>query len=162
MTFDDSEGDEGYAINPAGFVAQGVSQGLSGRQIISLLRDNGVRIANQTAYRLIGEVREAIANRETIQGLPTDRLPTGGEYAWWVTNRRGFSTQVLVLTRDRATGLIGSTVSSYTTRDAHTIDEALQNKLADWEDLTGAEGEYEDQQLLGMLPWNIFQMGPEE
>lgn len=160
MTLDG--GDESdFLINPAGIVARGVAEGLSANQISKSLRDNGAGLRRSTVLKLVGEVRAAIANRESVASMPTNRLPTGDEYARWVTNRRGYSTQLKVITRDKATGLIGSTVSSYTTTQQHTIDEAIANTVADWEDLTGSEGQYEDQQLLGVLPWNIFEMGPE-
>ena len=120
----------------------------------------GVR--DSTVYQTIGEVRAAIANREVVAGLDPSVMPAPGDYAKWTTNRRGYSTQFLVVTRDKATGLIGTTVSSYTTRDQHSIDVALQVKMGDWQTLTDEGGEYEDQQLLGMIPYNIFEMGPAE
>lgn len=161
MTFDDGVPESDFIINPAQFVAQGVAEGLSGRSIINALQDAGAGMRTSVVYKLIGEVRAAIANRPDVQAIPTDQLPSAEQYAPWQTNRRGYSTQLTVLTRDRTTGLIGTTTTSYTTRDPHTIDEAIQNKLADWEELTDAEGSYEDQQLLGMLPNNIFAMGPD-
>lgn len=149
-----------YLINPAGIVARGVSEGLSANKIVAALRDAGAGMRRQTVLQMVGEVRAAIANRPMVAGMRTDTLPTGDQYAKWTTARQGYSTQMQILTRDRGTGLIGSTVTSYTTDQAHTIDEAIANKLADWEDLTEAGDQYEDQQLLGIVPWNIFEMGP--
>ena len=154
-------GDTGPILwNPAGVVARGVTEGMSGRQIISALRDAGMGIRDSVVYRMVGEVRAAIANREHVATLPTDQLPDATDYAQWTTNRSGYSTQLLVFTRDRETGLIGSTVSSYTTADPHTIDEAIAAKQSDWEDLTATGSEYEDEQYLGVVPFNLFVMGP--
>lgn len=147
--------------NPAGLIARGVNEGLSGRQIISSLRDAGMGIRDSVVYRTIGEVRAAIANREHVAGLPTNVLPSAEDYSPWSTARTGYATQLLVFTRDRETGLIGSTVSTYTTQDPHTIDEAIAAKQADWEDLTESGNDYEDQQYLGVVPFNIFAMGPQ-
>ena len=161
MTPNEPIGTEGWAVNPAMIIARGIEEGLSGRAIIGALQNAGVGLRWSTVYRTIGEVRAAIANREMVAGMPTNRLPTGDEYAKWTTNRTGYSTQMLVVTRDRTTGLIGTSTSSYTTRDQHTIDEALQNKLADVEQMAEGSDTFGDQQILGVVPWNIFQMGPE-
>lgn len=152
--------DEGFVINPAQIVAQGVSEGLSGRQIIKALRDNGAGRRDSVVYKMIGEIRAAIANRPIAQGLPTNQLPTGDQYAKWTTARRGYSTQMKIVTRDKNSGLIGTSMTSYTTTDPHTIDEAIANKMADLEDAAEEGNSGEDQQLLGVLPWNIFEMGP--
>jgi hypothetical protein len=154
-------GGGGTLWNPAGVVARGVSEGLSGRQIIAALRESGMGLREATVRRMIGETRAAIANRPLVGGLDTSILPGPEHYAQWTTNRRGYSTQMLVMTRDTATGIIGEQVSSYTTSDPHTIDEAMAAKLADFQDeeIIGDSGT--GQQLLGVMPWNIFQMGPE-
>lgn len=161
MTSIEPPGESNFIINPAQIVARGVAEGLSANKIGKALQDAGAGFRRQTVLRMVSEVRAAIANRPMVAAMDTDRLPTGDQYARWTTARRGFSTQMLVVTRDRETGLIGTSVSSYTTGAAHTIDEAIQNKLSDWEDLTETGDQYEDQQLLGVVPWNIFQMGPE-
>lgn len=150
-----------FTINPAQIVARGVAEGMSANAIGRSLQEAGAGFRRQTVLRMVSEVRAAIANRPMVAAMPTDRLPTGDEYARWTTARRGFSTQMLIVTRDRETGLIGTAKSSYTTGSAHTIDEAIQNKLQDWQDLTETGDQYEDQQLLGIVPWNIFEMGPE-
>lgn len=152
-------GDAGPIIwNPAGIIAKGVTEGLSGRQIIQALRDAGMGLRDAVVYRTIGEVRAAIANRETIAQINTSILPSPDQYAQWSTARNGYSTQLLIFTRDRETGLIGETVSSYTTTDPHTPDEAIAAKQADWEDLTESGSEYDDQQYLGAVVYNLFQM----
>lgn len=153
-------GTGGNIWNPAGIVARGVAEGMSGRQIIAAMREAGAGVRDATARRMIGEVRASIANREHVAGMDTSKLPNANDYAQWTTNRTGYSTQLLVFTRDRETGLIGSTVSSYTTLDPHTPDEAIAAKQADWEDLTDTGNEYEDQQYLGAVPFNLFAMGP--
>lgn len=150
----------GIIWNPAGVVARGVSEGMSGRQIIASMRAGGMGLRDSTVYKMIGEVRAAIANREHVAGLNTSILPSATDYAKWQTARTGFSTQLLIVTRDRETGLIGTTVSSYTTLDPHTPDEAIAAKQADWEDLTETGNDYEDQQYLGAVPYNLFAMGP--
>lgn len=160
MPSDDDEGG-GFVINPAQIVARGVAEGLSASKIVGLLQDNGAGMRRQTVYRMVSEVRAAIANRPMVQGMPTDRLPTGDEYTKWTTARTGYSTQILMVTRDRETGLIGTSMTSYTTRDPHSIDVALQTKLGDFEEQFGEGGNYEDQQLLGAIPFNIFEMSPE-
>lgn len=152
---------EGVLWNPAGVVARGVSEGMSGRQIIAALREAGMGLRDATVRKMIGETRAAIANRPMVGGLDTSLIPSAENYAKWSTNRTGYSTQLLVMTRDQSTGIIGETVSSYTTAEPHTIDEAIAAKLADFsdEEIIGDSGN--NQQLLGAIPWNIFQMGPE-
>jgi len=152
-------GESGGAIwNPAGVVARGVSEGMSGRQIIAALRDAGMGLRDATVRKMIGETRAAIANRPLVGGLDTSALPNGSDYAKWSTNRTGYSTQLLMMTRDVSTGIIGETVTAYTTADPHTIDEAIAAKLADFsdEEIIGDSGN--NQQLLGAIPWNIFEM----
>lgn len=157
--FDPEETD--FLINPAQIVARGVAEGMSANQISQSLKDAGAGLRRQTVLRMVGEVRAAIANRPQVQAMATNVLPTGDQYARWTTNRRGYSTQMIALMRDRQTGLIGTQLTSYTTRAQHTIDEAIQAKLGDMMDYTETGASGEDQQLLGILPWNIFEMGPE-
>lgn len=156
-----SSSGDGFIINPAQIVASGVSQGLSGRSIIKLLRDNGAGRRDSVVYKMIGEIRAAIDNRPMVQGMSTNVLPTGDQYAKWTTARTGYSTQMKLVTRDRDTGLIGTSMTSYTTRDPHTIDEAIANKMADLEVAFEGDDAYDNQDVLGVLPWNIFEMGPE-
>jgi hypothetical protein len=92
--------------------------------------------------------------------MDTSLMPRADQYAPWQTARTGYSTQLLVVTRDRETGAIGTSVSSYITADPHTPDEAIAAKEADWEEMTATGNEYDDQQYLGAIPYNLFAMGP--
>jgi hypothetical protein len=150
--------EEQITWNPASVVARGVAEGMSGNAIVRALQQAGMGVNRGTVFKMIGQVRAAIANREHVATMPTDQLPAARDYATWTTSREGFSTQLLVFTRDRETGIIGSQVSSYTTLDPHSPDEAIAAKQADWLDLTAQGSEYEDQQYLGAIPYNLFQM----
>jgi hypothetical protein len=129
----DAGGGSEIIWNPAGIVARGVTSGLSGRQIITELQQAGLGVRTSVVYRMIGEVRAAIANREGVAAMDTSLMPRADQYAPWQTARTGYSTQLLVVTRDRETGAIGTSVSSYITADPHTPDEAIAAKEADWE-----------------------------
>jgi hypothetical protein len=160
VTFED-EGEAPPIINPLPFIAQGVSEGMSANAIQRALQAAGAGINRQTLLRVVGEVRAAIANRPIAQSINTSTLPTGDQYTKWTTNKRGYSTQMRGVFKDKETGLISLHTTSYTSKLPHTIDTAIANKMSDLEDFAEAGNSGEDLTLIGVIPWNIFEMGPE-
>jgi hypothetical protein len=79
----DTEGIGATRSQLGSLVSQGLSEGLSGRTMLSVLQENGLGVRRGDFYDLLGEVRAAQSMGETWSSLPLDLVPDESVATVW-------------------------------------------------------------------------------
>ena len=148
---------------PAGSAAQwalaAIQDGLSASAGLSRYRSQGGRIANETWYKLTGELQATLAAREGVYNEPVNRIPTASEIQRWTTQKaKGYIQQVEVLARDRDTGEIISIPYSLTGRTLRSRASAIKAALSVY---AGEQAKRYNQQVLGAVYSGTYEAVPE-
>jgi hypothetical protein len=64
-------------------ISAGLAEGLSGRAMLSAIRESGAAIRDSSFYELVGEVRASQARAEPWSHMPLDQLPTSDMVQDW-------------------------------------------------------------------------------
>jgi hypothetical protein len=73
----------------------GLSEGLSGADMLGQFRDAGLGMQTQRFYSLLGEIRDTDTMREGLAGLDPALTPEAGSFADWTTSRaEGYLYQI--------------------------------------------------------------------
>lgn len=154
--------DEGVNVgNPAGFIADRIREGVNANRALQEFQGAGGGMRRQSWYRLYGEVRDSIARSPEASSLDPGATPTGAQYGTWAMGRGGqFATQVNIMFRDKASGVVGSAPYTHISDEEHTPDEAIAAGI-DLYSNDDAASRY-DQQILGGIVTNVWQTIPFE
>lgn len=141
----------GSTANRYPFVLKGVSEGLSGRQILGALREQGMGLRTQTFYRWLGQAKQELAAEPGIVGLESDQYPATDDIAAWptTTGREGYLHIVEYSTKNRITGEVETKTISIFNDELLTRGEAESTAE---EIIRSNEAEYPEYQTLG---WSL-------
>jgi len=142
------------------YALDAIQKGLSAREGLQAFREAGGRIANQTWFKLTGELQAMLAEREGVLDEPHNRIPTASEIKrWGTTNAKGFIQQVEVLARDRETGQIISIPFSHTAKTLRSRRAVLKDALSVYSD---DNAQRYNQSILGAVYTGTYEAVPEE
>jgi hypothetical protein len=145
-------------LNAAQWALMAVQEGMSAREGLGAYREAGGRIANQSWFRLTGEIQRALADREGIYDEPLNLRPVASEIRTWSTAKaRGYIQQVEVLVREKATGQIISVPFSVQGRALVSRRNAIKQALDVYSDDNAKKY---DQQVLGAIYTGTYQAVP--
>jgi len=145
-------------FNIAQWALQAVQGGLSARQGLAEFREAGGRVANQTWYRVTGEIQATLAAREGIYDEPLNLRPVAQEIQTWTTAKaRGYIQQVEVLVREKATGQIISVPFSVQGRSLVSRRNAIRQALDVYSD---DNAKRYNQQILGAVYTGTYEARP--
>lgn len=145
-------------LNAAQWALLSVQEGWSARQGLAAYREAGGRLANQSWYRLVGEIQSSLADREGIYDEPLNLRPVASEIRTWTTAKaRGFIQQVEVLVRDRGTGQIISVPFSVQGKRLVSRRNAIQQALDVYSD---DNAKRYNQQVLGAVYTGTYEARP--
>lgn len=146
-------------LNPVQWALNAVEEGLSARAGLTRFREAGGHVANETWYRLTGEVQAMLASREGIYNEPVHLIPTAEEIQRWTTQTaHGYIQQVEILVRDRETGEVFSAPFSGTGRTLRSRRSVLDEALSVYSD---DNAKRYNQQILGAVYTGTYQAVPE-
>jgi hypothetical protein len=146
-------------VTPAQYALASILQGQSANQGLTAYRESGGHIANQTWYRLRGELEATIAAREGVYNEPQHLRPVAAEIQAWSTPKaKGYVQQVEVLVRERETGTVISVPYSAMSSILRSRQAIVREALSVYSD-TNAE-KY-NQQILGAVYTGTYQATPE-
>lgn len=149
----------GDPLAPAGFLSKAFRQGTNATQALNSFRDAGGSIKTQTWYRLAGEVRSALTNRDVVGGLRPDRLPTDDAFTQWSAGRAGTRMyQVDVLVRNKQFDTVYRAPFSFVTDKVITPQRAVAQAIA----LYAAHAEKYDEVVHGGVVTGLYEMGATE
>jgi hypothetical protein len=147
-------------LNAAQFALAAVQEGLSARAGLGAYRESGGKIANETWYRLVGEIQASLADREGIYDEPIDEVPYAHQIKTWTTAKaKGYIQQVEVIVREKSTGQIISVPFSVTGHKLVTRRQAMQQALDIYSD---ENAQKYDQQILGAVYSGTYHARPKE
>jgi hypothetical protein len=145
-------------LNAAQWALLAVTEGWSATAGLDRYRAEGGHMANQTWYRMFGEIQRTVADRGGTYNEPVNLRPVASEIKTWTTAKAsGYIQQVEVLVRDRATGQIISVPFSVTGRSLVSRANALQQALDVYSDDNAKKY---DQQVLGAVYTGTYQAVP--
>jgi hypothetical protein len=145
-------------LNAAQWALLSVQEGWSARQGLQAYRDAGGRLANQSWYRLVGEIQASLADREGIYDEPLNLRPVASEIKTWSTAKaKGYIQQVEVLVRDKGTGQIISVPFSVQGRSLVSRRNAISQALDVYSD---DNAERYNQQVLGAIYTGTYEARP--
>lgn len=145
-------------LNAAQWALLAVQEGQSAREGLAAYREAGGRIANQSWFRLTGEIQRALADREGIYDEPLNLRPVASEIRTWSTAKaRGYIQQVEVLVREKNTGQIISVPFSVQGRALVSRRNAIKQALDVYSDDNAKKYE---QQVLGAIYTGTYQAVP--
>lgn len=145
-------------LNAAQWALLAVTEGWSATAGLDRYRAEGGHMANQTWYRLFGEIKSSIDNRAGTYNEPLNLRPTASEIQTWTTAKAtGYIQQVEVLVRDRGTGQIISVPFSVTGRALVSRANALRQALDVY---TSDNAKKYNQQVLGAIYTGTYQAIP--
>lgn len=152
--------DEGVNVgNPAGFIADQIRSGVNATNALEGFREAGGGMRRQSWFRLYGEVADSIARSPEAAALDPAAYPDAENYGEWAAGQGGqYATQVNIMIRDRASGVVGSAPYTHITDDPHTPDEAIAAGVDLYSNDDAAQ-RY-DQQILGGVVTGIWQTIP--
>lgn len=146
-------------LNAAQWALLAVQEGWSATAGLDRYRAEGGHMANQTWYRLYGEIQGSVADRSDVMNQPLNLRPVASEIKTWSTkNATGYVQQVEVLVRERATGQIISVPFSVTGRSLVSRANALQQALDVYSDDNAKKY---NQQVLGAVYTGTYQAVPQ-
>jgi len=137
-----------------------IEEGWSATAGLNRFRAEGGHIANATWYKLTGELRANIGDRERVMNAPMNRIPTADEIKDWTTkSAKGYVQQVEVLIRDKTTGEVISVAYSRMGKTLISRNGVIKEAL----DTYGGENakRYPWQRILGAVYTGTYQAIPE-
>lgn len=141
---------------PAGLLLNALSEGLSATKALSNFREAGGSIRTQTWYKLAGEVRAAVANRDVVTGLDPTLLPRDEHFTPWSAGSEGqFLYQVEVPYRDVESGEVFRAPYSVITNRVLSPQDAIDEAL----DVYADNAEKYGQKILGGILVGLYAMG---
>lgn len=151
--------DVGNKALPA-LMRQGLSEGLSGNQMLQGLRSIGISISTQRFYGLLGEINATSAMHEGVAGLDLNAELTEENFAPWTTARaNGYLYQIRAYFQsvDPVTGQIIRTFKPFDVRSSSILRgyEAIAQAM-DYIPLGGDVGS--DGSLVGLEITGLFHM----
>ena len=130
-------------ISVSAFVRGLIEEGIGVAEGRDLMRSYGMRMSNQAFSNLYGDVRSIIANRDQLQGLDYNALPSGDVYRPWAAGTPNeYATFVHVQYRLPGSDEVQTVFRTYVTSDPHTPSEAEQYAIAEVENLSGTTGSF--------------------
>lgn len=146
-------------LNAAQWALLAVTEGWSATAGLDRYRAEGGHIANQTWYRMFGEIQHSLSDRAGAYNEPLNLRPVAAEIKTWTTKRAtGFIQQVEVLVRDKATGQVISVPFSVTGKTLVSRRNALQQALSVYSDENATKY---NQTVLGAIYTGTYQAVPE-
>jgi hypothetical protein len=143
----------------AQFALASILQGQSANAGLSAFRQSGGHVANETWYRLRGELEAMVAAREGIYNEPQHLRPTAQEIQQWsTTNAKGYVQQVEVLVRERETNTVISVPYSAMSNLLRSRQAIVREALSVYSD---SNAEKYNQQILGAVYTGTYQAVPE-
>jgi hypothetical protein len=127
-----------YAPHRESFVGLGMSQGLSGREMLRVTREAGYRVSDRLMYRAMTAVRAGVADTRQIKsrsranrgtGIDLYKVPSRSQFNTWEgTRRRGYLYRFRTFWENVDARLGGYDVikSTYTTRTVLVSTELLK------------------------------------
>lgn len=139
----------GEPFNVGSFIAQAIDEGLSMRAARDLFRAQGMQMANQSFASMYAQVRDAIGEREAIQGIDYEAIPDPAVYGRWSAGRGDqFATFVTSYVRPLGERDVEERFYLHLTDDPHTAADAVR----------AAERFYTDEALVGdSLQGGVYQ-----
>lgn len=143
----------------AQYALDAIQKGLTASEGLQVFRQAGGKIANETWYKLTGEIQAVLAEREGVLDEPLNRVPTAGEIRQWTTTgAKGFIQQVEVLVRDKETGQVMSVPFSHTGKTLRSRRAVLKDALSIYSD---DNAKRYNQSILGAVYTGTYQAVPE-
>ena len=141
----------GSTANRYPLVLKGVTEGLSGNQILRQLRDAGLGLRTQTFYRWLGQAKAELSANLDVVGLESHQRPPRSAISAWptTTDREGYLHIVEYTTKSRITGFTETKTISVFSKELLTRGEAEATAA---EIIRENEAEYPEFQTLG---WSL-------
>ncbi len=115
----------------AGFISRAITAGMSQRGAMAAAREAGASFADARFRSLWRTTSNAIARRGEVMGLPGHRRPGEDLFTAWPTRKgTGWSYQVTVTVRDRATGMVMTMPSMVTYDRRVSVNKAINDATA--------------------------------
>lgn len=138
-----------------------VKRGQSGRAGLLAARAEGVQVRDATWFRLVGEVRRALANQIGEASAPLNRRPIGQEISTLSTKvAKGFVQYVDVYVRDRASGIVARRYFAVRSPTLLTRQAVIGRALTSFTTFTAGPDASYAEQVLGAIYTATYQMQP--
>jgi hypothetical protein len=145
-------------LNAAQWALLAVTEGWSATAGLDRYRAEGGHMANQTWYRLFGEIKSSIDNRASTYNEPVNLRPVAGEIRVWETKRAtGYIQQVEVLVKPRGENEVISVPFAVSGRTLVSRANALKQALDVY---TSDNAKKYNQQVLGAIYTGTYQAIP--
>lgn len=143
----------------------GYSEGMSGREMLTLFRANGIAISNSAYWQMAADVRGGIANVKTVGGLDLGAIPGADAFAVWEKTRQSgylYKFQAIFTRPGLEPGSIETITrwwnySSYRPQSIgdvlYTVTDQINNPPPD------TQQEY-DETFVGLQLANLYRMEP--
>lgn len=139
-----------------------VSEGMSARSGLRAFRAGGGRVQDSTWFRIVAEVRRAVAERLDEAQRPLNRRPRGDEISVMTTQRRtGFWQEVQIFARSKETGEVYATPFVLRGQGLLTRQAVIDFALAEWEAGSSGTPNPDDDQVLGAAYVQTLELSPE-
>lgn len=118
--------DAAASLDAGAFMAQAANEGLGVVAARNAMRESGISMSNATFSRMYGEIREAIAGRDALQGLDYGAIPPGETYTDWAVGAEGdYATFVTSYVRVPGQSDLEQRFYIYRSDQPHTPQEAI-------------------------------------
>jgi hypothetical protein len=144
-------------------ISQGLSEGLSGRAMLSAIRESGAAIRDSSFYQLVGEVRASQAMAESWSQAPLDQIPSSELVQEWhggATDKYLSRVYMYVRTSEAGEFAIERRGISILTNELISPEDAL-SMAQDLYDENADSDKYADEQFMGASFGGVYhQVGP--
>lgn len=140
-----------------------VKQGLSGRAGLAAARAAGVKIQDSTWFQMVGLARSSLAAQIDEITKPLGARPGQHEINGFETTKaRGYLHYIDVIVKDRETGVVSARPYAVKSGSLLRRGQAIKRGLEAFQAAIDLNpGEY-DEQVLGAVYTNTYQMVPKE
>lgn len=144
-------------------ISQGLAEGMSGRAMLSAIRETGSAVRDSSFYQLVGEIRASQAMAEKWGTAPLDQVPSSDLVQEWhggATDKYLNRVYMYVRTSEGGEFSIERRGVSILTNELISPEDAL-SMAQDLYDENADSDKYKDEQFLGASFGGVYhQVGP--